>query len=251
MSKGVIRLLAVLVLLGLSGCFFNDLGFQVRFNKNPGLAAGDPVIFDGNTVGTVKKITYTENGDYLMDVSVQSEFKNAATVDSVFYIAAAPDNPEKRVLMIEQEKPGGTVLKERALVTGADQRGFLDRFLSDLTTGLQTSLERLKKEIEKNSGQMESGIENTINSISNQLGKFNQEVKQLPEREEVKQLGKSLNQLRSDMMETEASIRNKIQTEIIPEIEKELESLKKRMAPSGREKEVAPLENEVQKIKNV
>lgn len=240
-----------LVLLCTAGCLKNDLDVQVRFDKNPGVKADDPVIFEGNKVGIIRKVTYTKNGDYLMHVLIESEFKNAATVDSGFYINRDANHPDKFNLVIEQKKPGGSVLEDGALVQGSQQRSFLDRFISDLTTDLQSALEKLQREIEKNTPLVESGIETTINSISTQLQNFKEEVSQLPERTEVKQLGNSLNQLHKDMLSTEKRIRLQIQTDIIPEIEKELEDLKKRLHQKGREQEITPLDSELEKIKKV
>lgn len=235
-----------------AGCILkNNLDFQLRFEKNPGLKADDPVIFEGNQIGTVGKVTYTEKGDYLMQVRVDSEFKNAATVDSRFYIEKTPDHTDKFFLMIEQEKPGGKIIEEGALVQGSLRKSFLNRFISDLTTDLQSRLGDLRKEFEKNSTKMQSGIENTINSLSAQFQELKKEVGKAPEREEVRQLRNSLNQLYADMLANEKSIRTKLQQEIIPQIEKELEELKERLQSSGREEEIAPLESELEKIKKV
>jgi vacuolar-type H+-ATPase subunit H len=83
------------------------------------------------------------------------------------------------------------------------------------------------------------------------LGKFKEEINRVPERKKLKELEKSLKQLYRDMLRTEKSIRNKIQTEIIPKVEKELQDLKKRLAPSGRTEEVAPIESDLEKIKRI
>ncbi len=241
----------LLVLLMTGGCFKNDLEFQVRFEQNPGLAAKDSVIFQGNAIGVVEKVTYTKKGDYLIDVSVNSEFKNAATVDSKFYIAKDSKNPQKSNLVIEQTKPGGAVLDKGIVIQGSEQRSFLDKFISDFTTDLKTAIQHIKQEIDKNSDQVHTGIANTIKSISNYFEKFKSDISKIPEREDVKNLGRKLEQLHKEMVETEVSVRTKIQTEIIPQIEKELESLKNQLAPSGREEEVAPLEQELKEIKQV
>ena len=186
-----------------------------------------------------------------MYISVDSEFKNVATVDSKFYIVKDAKNPEKANMLIEQTKPGGNVLENGAMVIGADQKSFLDRFISNLNSKLQAKLEKLQKEFDKNSDQIGSGFESTMNTISVQLERLNQKFSHLPEQEEVKALGNSLTQLRNEMMDTEKSIRNKIQTEIIPQIEQEVKNLKKRLTPLGRDEEVEILEIELEKIKDV
>ena len=240
-----------LVLLFSGGCMENDLNLKIRFNQNPGLTADDTVFFKNRKVGVVKKTTKTNEGHYLTDILVESEFKNSATVDSKFYTVKNPKNPDKRNLVIEQIQPKGTLLEDGAIVKGIDQRSFMENLISELTIDLKGSIDNIKREYEKNSAYIESGIEKSIGSISAQLGKFKEEINQVPERKKVKELEKSLKQLYRDMLRTEKSIRTKIQTEIIPKVEKELQDLKKRLTPSGRTEEVTPIESDLEKIKRI
>jgi len=240
-----------LVLLLTGGCMENDLNLQIRFNQNPGLTADDPVFFKGRKVGVIKKITQTNEGNYLTDILVESEFKNSATVDSKFHIGENPKNPDKRNLVIEQIEPGGDLLEDGAVVQGVGQRSFMENLISELTTDLKESIEKIRKEYDKNSAYIESGIEKSIDHMSVQFGKLKEEINQVPKRNEMKELEKSLKQLYNDMLNTEKSIRTKIQTEIIPKIEKELQSLKKRLVPSGRTEEVTPIESDLEKIKRI
>lgn len=240
-----------LVLFAAGGCMQSDLHLQIRFNQNPGLKADDPVIFQGNQAGVVKKVTYTEQGDYLMEIQVAPEFKNAATTDSNFNITKDPNDPDRFNLIIEQIKPGGKVLEDNSVVQGVDQRSFMDSFIRDLNNDLEDTITKLKKEFEKKSVHLKSGIENSIDDLSAQLEKYKKEIRQVPERKEIKALEKSLKQLYNEMLTTQKSIRTKIQTEIIPKVEKEIGDLKKKLAPSGRDSEVAPIESDLEKIKEI
>ena len=240
-----------LVLFTVEGCMQSDLHLQIRFNQNPGLKADDPVVFQGNQAGVVKKVTYTEQGNYLMEIRVASEFKNAATIDSSFTIINDPKDPDKFNLVIEQIKPGGEVLEDNMVVQGVDQRSFMDSFMSDLNNDLEDTITKLKKEFAKKSVHLKSGIENTIDSLAAQLEQYKKEIRQVPERKEVKDLEKSLRKLYDEMLTTQKSVRTKIQTEIIPKVEKEIEDLKKKLAPSGRDSEVAPIESDLEKIKKI
>jgi vacuolar-type H+-ATPase subunit H len=240
-----------LVLLAVVGCAKSDLHLQIRFNQNPGLKADDPVVFQGNQAGVVKKVSYTEQGDYLIEIRVASEFKNAATTDSSFTIINDPKDADKFNLVIEQIKPGGKVLEDNSVVLGVDQRSFMDSFIHDLNNDLEETITKLKKEFEKKSVHLKSGIENTIDSLAAQLEQYKKEIRQVPERKDVKKLEKSLRNLYDEMLTTQKSIRTKIQTEIIPKVEKEIEDLKKKLAPSGRDSEVAPIESDLEKIKKI
>ncbi|MGD9212118.1 MAG: hypothetical protein PVI90_15155 [Desulfobacteraceae bacterium] len=251
MSKAAKFYRIALILLILVGCKKGDLDLQISFKNNHGLTSDAPVLFGGNQVGIVREVIYTKEGDYRVHISVNSNYENAATVDSKFYIVKHPKDTEKMIVLIEQTKPGGTILEEDTLVEGAGQRSFLDRFITDLSTNLQTKFEKLKKDLNKSSQKIGSDIESTMNSLSIQLGKLNQELTRLPEKDEVKMLGDSLEKLRDEMMAAEKSLRLKIQTEIIPQIEQDVDTLKKRLAPSGRDEEVEILEVELEKIKKI
>jgi paraquat-inducible protein B len=240
-----------LVLFAAEGCLQSDLHLQIRFNQNPGLKADDPVIFQGNQAGVVKKVTYTEQGDYLMDILVGSDYKKAATTDSNFIISKDPKQTDKFNLVIEQVKPGGKVLEDNTVVRGVDQRSFMDRFIGDLNDDLKETITKLKKEYEKKSVHIESGIENSIDNLAARLEQYKQKIRRVPERKEVKDLEKSLKRLYDEMLTAQKSIRTKIQTEIIPKVEKEIADLKKKLTPSGRESEVAPIESDLEKIKKI
>lgn len=242
---------AALIISFLFGCVEDDLDLQLRFDENPGLVMEDPVLFEGSQIGLVKKIVYTETGDYLIDILVESNFKNAATVDSHFRIVENPKNKDKLAILIEQTKPGGKLLEDGARLDGMKQQTFLDRFIDDFSTSLQKKLDALKLEFGDRSEQIESGVESTINHISTQLEALNDKLHQLPQRQEIKELGQSLNRLHQQMMTTEKSIRTKIQTEIIPQIEAEVNRLKERLTPLERDEEVEVLETELEKIKQV
>jgi uncharacterized phage infection (PIP) family protein YhgE len=182
---------------------------------------------------------------------VESECKNSATVDSQFYSVKNSNSSDKHNLVIEQTTPGGAFLEDGTIVKGVDKRSFMEYLINDLTTDLKESIKEIKKEYKKNSAYLESGIEESINSISEKFGKFKKEVSQVPERKEIKELEKSLKQLYNYMLRTEKSIRTNIQTKILPKIEKEVQRLKKRLAPSGRTEEVTPLESDLEKIKRI
>lgn len=235
----------------LTGCLQEDLDLQIRFNENPGLSADDPVVFEGNRIGFVRKVSYTQTGDYLIFITVESEFKNAATVDSEFHIVPDPKIPEKMNLRVEQATPGGNVLEDGAVVQGADRRSFLDRFIGDISTNLQAKLDKLKKEFNKESEQIESGVESTLNNISIHLEKLNRQISDLPNRETVKALAAMLSQLRNELIASEKAIRTKIQTELIPQIEQEIDHLKRRLAPLDRDEDIEILETELEKIKKI
>ena len=52
------------------GCSDNSLTFLLRFPEASGLKQNDHVYFGQNNIGQVNKVTYTTEGDYLVEVTV-------------------------------------------------------------------------------------------------------------------------------------------------------------------------------------
>ena len=84
--------------------------------------------------------------------------------------------------------------------------------------------------------------------IGRQLQQFFEDLKKLPESDEVKQLQRDLEELGREMEEAGKATREKIQNEIVPMMKEELERLKQRLENFGREKEVEPLEEQLEKL---
>ena len=80
--------------------------------------------------------------------------------------------------------------------------------------------------------------------------RYTEDLSKLPESDEVKQLQKDLEELGREMEKAGKATRDKIQDEVIPMIKEELERLKKRLKNFGREKEVEPLEKQLEKLTN-
>ena len=63
-------------------------------------------------------------------------------------------------------------------------------------------------------------LERTINDISDQFQKFDNETKKLPESEEVKNLEMLLKQLKTELEESSETIRETLRNEYIPELDR-------------------------------
>jgi hypothetical protein len=62
--------------LFLSGCGSDTLDFKIHYREIFGLRKDDRVLFQERHIGNVKDVTYTSQGDYLVDVSISKEFSN-------------------------------------------------------------------------------------------------------------------------------------------------------------------------------
>ncbi|MCW5211047.1 hypothetical protein VU03_04930, partial [Desulfobulbus sp. N3] len=78
--------------------------------------------FQDNKIGQVQKTSYRSQGDYLVDVKVKYDFKDAATVNSKFYISDDPVIAESKAIVVEQQQAGGALLKKEPSFTALLKR---------------------------------------------------------------------------------------------------------------------------------
>ena len=239
-------------------CGEHELHFKIQFDQIAGLKAGDRLLFEGNWVGSVDEPRYTQDGNYLVDVTIKPNFKNAATRDAQFYIVDDPGAEGKKAIEIEQEKPGGVVIGDGETVTGAQKpslfQAVLDR-LQDKASRYQGQaneyLERFKDSLREASQQLEDELEKTLDELAEQFSQFSREFQSAPDNQELKSLQQSLNRLADEMSRAEKEIREKMKKEILPEIQARLDLLRKRLERYNRQDEMAPLDRQVDQLHRV
>jgi len=204
----------LVVLLILSFIFFGfkaaDLNLTIRFNKIDGIKKSDRVLFEQNHIGDITRVFYTEDGRFLIDVTIKKTFTNVATRHSKFFITTDPQNEGKKAIVILQTKDGGEPLKEGAVIDGSSEYSALLGLMMD---DLGTMLEDLKKQFEK----------------------IPDKIRKIPESEEYKKLKKKLERLSEEIKQAEKSAREKIQKDILPQLKQELEDLKERLRKFQKE----------------
>lgn len=247
--------LGIIVLLLLSGCLDGSLTFQLRYDQILGLKKSDLVYFENNNVGVVEKISYTDQGDYLVDVNIQKEFKNAATRDSKFFIGYSPENNGDRAVIIVKEETGGIVLESGDIVQGSKKPDLLEMILSSVSqnTGItedemREALQQWKESLSDASSQIDSELERGIEDIARQLKKFGKKIESVPDSKEVKELEESIKQFGLEFSRAQEEIRDQIQREILPRLQQELDELRRRLQKEGREQEIEEMEKQVQEM---
>ncbi len=253
--KHIFRLLIFSVLLLLWGCMENSLNLQIRYPEILGLQQDDPVYFEQNVIGKVTKVLYTTQGDYLVYVSIAPAFSNAATVDSKFFIGNDLMDKQGKAVTIVQENPGGKVLKRGATVQGSVRAASLSDILNDFiknATGteydLQEALEKLKKSLNATSQKMGKELADRLDDLSRQLQKFSDEMKKVPEREEVKQLEESIKQFAEEFNKAQKSVKEHIRNEVIPQLREELDHLREQLHQEGRDKELEEIDGRIKEM---
>ena len=99
--------------------------------------------------------------------------------------------------------------------------------------------------------QMGEDFGKAMSEMKRKINEMADEVKQIPESEEIKHLEHYLNQLKEKMTKSGKGFREKMQKEVLPWIQKEIEKLKERLRKLGREKEIEPLEVKMEEIRKI
>jgi len=216
----IIFILTVFLLLA---CDETGLNLKIRFDQIQGLQTGNRVIFETNHVGRVTRVFYAEEGHYMVDLIIKEDFANAATEDSRFYIINDPQAAGKKAIEILQLGKGGAPLADGSMVEGSTRSAAV--------------YQKILEDFDKQAGK-----------LGKHLQQFFEDLSKLPESDEVKQLQKDLEELGREVEKAGKATRDKITNEIVPMLKEELEHLKKRLEKFGREKEVEPLEEQLEKL---
>ncbi len=208
------------------GCYSRDLNLKIRFTQTEGLRADDRIIFEKNQIGKVDTISYSEKGDYIADVKIDKGFKKAVTEYSRFFIINDPSVKGRKAIKMVKVAAGGVPLEKGAMIEGSTRFALL-------------------------LGQMEEDFGKAMSELSRKINKLSDEIKQIPESEEIKNLEHYLNQLKEKMKKSGKEFREKIQKELLPWIQKEIENLKERLRKFGREKELEPLEVKMEELRKI
>jgi len=250
-----ISLVYMFLLMFFLGCSETPLTFQVRFPEISGLKQNDLVYFQKNEIGQVQKVSYTKQGDYLVEVKIASAFKNAATEDTRFYIEHSPGQDQHMAVIVEQERPGGILLKNGSVVQGSARNEYIAEILSDLKKKagaaqieLNKTLEELKKSLETSSEKLDRQLEATLDDLSAQFNSFAEELGKVPDSQEVQQLQESFKQFADEFQQAQKDVQDYLRNEIIPQFRKELERLRELLKKEGREEELEKIDKQVEQL---
>jgi len=239
------------------GCLDNSLTLRVRFQDVSGLKQNDQVYFGKNNIGQVEKVTYTAQGDYLVEVKIAPEFKNAATVDSKFYIEPFSDQSTMAVI-VEQQQPGGTVLEDGLTIEGSKRAGYLDAIFDTIRQKadaagieLNRSLEELQKSLDATSTKLDNSLGTAINDLAQHFNSLQYDLEKLPDSKEVQQLEDSINQFTEEFKKAQKDVQDHIREEILPQLRQELEYLREQLNKAGRKDELQEIDNQVKQLEMV
>ncbi len=220
MTKKALIIMGLFVLI--AACGPHALEFNIRFQAVDGLKAGAPVVHAGQPIGAVKQVTYTNKGDFLVAVSIEEAFKHVATHDSFFFIAGSTADNPKRIAVLPGQADAAPIEADQTI---------------DGVTHWAAKLRQMQARLEDQFGRLADEFESVWSELAG-----------ISESDQIKRLERKLDEMIARLGTLSDAVKQKLKTDILPKLERQVEELRKKLESMGRGKEIAPLEKKIQRI---
>jgi len=236
MLKKTLSLILILFFLPLIGpkCQNKAHTVKVRFDHIKGLQNGDPVLYEGTSIGEVTDIILSKEGKFLVNISIQKSFIHAVTKFSKFYITADPQNETLKALTVELAQQGGEILPAGAIVDGSARE-------------VPSLANNIENKIKEGLGYLQQ----QVGEIIGEINEFSSDLQQLPKSAEVERLKEKMDRLAEEMTRAGKAAKEKIKNEYLPRLQAELNELKEKLHQFGREDEIEPLEIRLKGLREI
>jgi paraquat-inducible protein B len=198
--------------------------FTISFDQVNGLKQKDPVIFEGTTVGQVKKITYTQDAKFQVAVEIAEAFSDRATEDSRFFIGNAPGDAATKAVIIEQSRAGGKKITAGAVVDGSTR--------SPAETAA-ASLEEMWQAMEKKMADLMEHLET------------------IPETEEYLAMKEAMAELEQKLKSSGQKMGDTLKNDILPLLEEKIRALSESLRQQGKENQAEELEKDFGRLQKI
>lgn len=220
-----ISVLGIAVFLLIS-CYSQTIKINIYFDHLSGLAPDDRVLFENNAAGTVDSIHYNKDGTYEVCLHIDKGFVHAATEHTRFKIVDDTTHSGHKAIAMVLLRQDGVPLSDDAIVRGDNP-------------------------IETLGDHLNERIEEGFTFLKKQMERFAGDMKQVPNNDAYRNLKRSLSDLADAIGRNETQARKKLKEEWLPRLERELEELERQLREYGREKEAAPLKEEINRIRKI
>ena len=244
-----------ILLVFLVGCKERPFTVSVRYDTLGALKPNVPVYFEKTRVGYIIKIVSTDRSDYLVEISIVPEHKGKATANSKFYILDDPFDSSRKVLIIEQDPPGGTLLKDGSIVQGEKNQGFFDRFMAnfkqssdDASGKLQVTMRDFKESLTERSHNLNKQMETSLGNINNYFQDFQNHAYSSTGKDDISRLESSLDKFIEEFNSLNREMQNLLREEILPGLRRNLEILRKSLEDKGHEEEIEKINQRLIRI---
>lgn len=223
MKRQAIRYyLGLIVGLLLTGCS-GYLEFAVRFTAIEGLRTGDRVWAETQPIGSVAAVDYSDRGDYQVAVRVEREHAGALGRESVFFIDADPQQPERKALMVIAAQTEGNPIEDGETLAG--------------TPKWKALMQRMTRRMEQ-----------TVSGLAAEFGKYWQDIQGLSTSEQARRLEQELDRLLAELRRLSASARHELKTNVLPRLRAQLEMLRRGLEAPEHEDQLDRLQDKVERI---
>ena len=253
-----ILFVTLILLVFLMGCKEQPLSFSVRYDTLGELKSNVPVYFEKTRIGHIEKIVSTDRGDFQVEISIVPEHKDKATTNSKFYILDDPFDSDRKVLVVEQDHPGGTGIIEGSIVQGEKSRGFLDQLMSnfkvsskDASKKMQIAMRELKEDLKNSSKKLNGQMEKSLDDIDTYFQKFSNSIDSSLTEENLQDLESTLDDFVEQFNSLSEEIQNLIREEVLPQLRRNLEALRKKLEQEGREDDIDKIDQQLNQIARV
>ncbi|MGH8538681.1 MAG: hypothetical protein ACREXM_20135 [Gammaproteobacteria bacterium] len=197
-------LLSLALSLCCYGCTDGTLHLKMELEKTYGLTAGDPVVFENDTVGTVASMESRDPNGFVANLEIVKEKRELATTDARFRIADRLSVAQRKQVEIIHAG-AGTPLEDGATVQGAPASAPLFPF-SELFGGMAEGLRNLREQTER----------------------FRRDFENIPDSDEARQLREEWRRLVEEIQKAQSEAKESLREEILPKLEEEMENLRKK-----------------------
>lgn len=217
------RVIAVLLSAALvAGCI--GYRFIISFDQINGLKEKDPVLFEGTTVGQVKKIAYTQDARFQVSVEIAGAFSDRATEDSRFFIGNAPGDTATKAVIIEQSRAGGKKIPADAVVEGSTR----------------STAETVAASVE----EMWQVMGKKMNDLMKQLGT-------IPETEEYQAMKEAMAELEQKLKTSGQKMGDTLKNDILPLLEEKINALADSLREQGKDNQAEELEKDFGRLQKI
>jgi MlaD protein len=210
------------ILFFLAACTPGTLDFNIKYTAINGLKNGNLVVYNGKWIGVVDKVVYTDDGDYLVEVSIDKAHANLPTDTSLFFISVDPNDDEGRAIEMLHNKDGNPI-KSGETITGA--------------TPIEASFRHLQDKFEKEINEFAEGLKEIWDGML-----------EVPDSEQLETLEKEIDRILEELGKLSESAKTKLETEIIPEILKHFEELRKKFQGEEHKEKLDDIDEKLKQI---
>lgn len=245
----------LMLLFLLPGCNNSSLQFSVQFEILGDLQAKVPVYLDATRIGQVEQINSTDAGNFLVKVRIAPEHRSKVTRNTRFFIGQDRQDASSSALHAVQQVAGGAPLEEGSIVTGDKPPGLFDSLFTAIkqnadaaSATLQQRIEAFKLSAAAKSQDLSRQLETTLADLNRQFRELDLSTSFAPGDAEIAQLKDALDVFIDEFTRSGQELQNQLRTEVIPQLRRELEALKKRLERERRAQDIKEIESKLNEL---